>query len=252
MNLAVNAQDAMPGGGRLVLATENLSVSLEEARQDPAVPQGDYAQLTVRDTGIGMDESVRDRVFEPFFTTKPPPEGTGLGLSMVYGIIRQSHGFISVDSTLGEGTTFRILLPKAEPIPPETEPGRSGELSEGCRVLVVESDDGVRWSTSRALEGLGYTVASAASAEEALATLEGATRTPDLLVAALSLPGMNGRELADRFQSNDPGRGVLFLSGYAVEGDDDLDDMQSGRGLIRKPYSLGSLTAAVRRLLAES
>ena len=252
MNLAVNAQDAMPGGGSLFLATENLSVSLEEARQDPAVPQGDYAQLTVRDTGIGMDDSVRDRVFEPFFTTKPPPEGTGLGLSMVYGIIRQSHGFISVDSTLGEGTTFRILLPKAEPIPPETEPGRSEELSEGCRVLVVESDDGVRWSTSRALEGLGYTVASAASAEEALATLEGATRTPGLLVAALSLPGMNGRELADRFQSNAPGRGVLFLSGYAVEGDDDLDDMQSGRGLIRKPYSLGSLTAAVRRLLAES
>ena len=251
-NLAMNAQDAMPGGGRLVFATENISISPEEARQNPAVPPGDYAQFTVRDTGIGMDESVRDRVFEPFFTTKPPPEGTGLGLSMVYGIIRQSQGFISVDSTPGEGTTFRILLPRAEPTPPETGPGLEEELSEGCRVLVVESDAGVRWSTSRALEDLGYTVASAASAEEALATLEGASRSPDLLVASLSLPGMDGRELADRFQSDDPGRGVLFLSGYAVEGDDDLGDMQNGRGLIRKPYSLGSLTAAVRRLLAES
>jgi len=252
MNLAVNAQDAMPGGGSLHFATENISVSPEDAQENPAVPPGDYAQLTVRDTGIGMDESTRDRVFEPFFTTKPPPEGTGLGLSMVYGIIRQSQGFISVDSTPGKGTTFRILLPGAESTPLEAGRILEEESPPGCRVLVVESDDGVRWSTSRALEGLAYTVASAASAEEALAALEGATQTPDLLVTALNLPGMDGRELADRYQSNDPGCGVLFLSGYALEGDDDLGDLESGRGLIRKPYSLGALTAAVRRLLAES
>jgi hypothetical protein len=252
MNLAVNAQDAMPGGGTVLFATENVSVSPEDARQGPTVPPGDYAQLTVQDTGIGMDEVTRERVFEPFFTTKPAPEGTGLGLSTAYGIIRQSDGFISVESTPGEGTTFRILLPRADLASPEAGPVREEGMSGGHRVLVVDNDDEVRRSTCRALEGLGYTVASTASAEEALTTLEGSKRIPDLLVTALTLPGMNGRELADRIRSSDPSLGVLFLSGYALEGDDDLRALERGRGLLQKPFSLHSLTAAVRRLLAES
>jgi CheY-like chemotaxis protein len=199
-----------------------------------------------------MDEVTRERVFEPFFTTKPAPEGTGLGLSTAYGIIRQSDGFISVESTPGEGTTFRILLPRADLASPEAGPVREEGMSGGHRVLVVDNDDEVRRSTCRALEGLGYTVASTASAEEALTTLEGSKRIPDLLVTALTLPGMNGRELADRIRSSDPSLGVLFLSGYALEGDDDLRALERGRGLLQKPFSLHSLTAAVRRLLAES
>jgi len=252
MNLAVNAQDAMPGGGTLVLATQNVSVSPEEAQGARQVPAGDYAELTVRDTGTGMDEITRARIFEPFFTTKPPPEGTGLGLSMAYGIIRQSDGFITVDSAPGAGTTFRIFLPRAGRTPAEATPVVAGALPEGRTVLVVDGDDGVRQSTCRVVEGLGCTVISTASAEAALVALEESEGTPDLLVAALSLPGMAGRELADHLQAADPDLAVLFLSGYALEGDENPRIVEGGRALLQKPFSVELLTEAVRRVLAVS
>ncbi|MEX2526539.1 MAG: ATP-binding protein [Gemmatimonadota bacterium] len=252
MNLAVNAQDAMPGGGVLAFTTQNASVSLEDTRGDPRVPPGDYAQLTVRDTGAGMDEITRARVFEPFFTTKPAPEGTGLGLSVAYGIIRQSGGFITVDSAPGAGTTFRILLPRDDLTPAETTSVPERTLPGGRRILVVDDDDDVRRSTCRVLEGMGYAVASMASAEEVLAALEGSDRMPDLLVTDLSLPGMDGSELSERLQLSHPGLRVLFLSGYALEGDDSLTAFDRARGLLQKPFSMEALTAAVRQLLAES
>jgi two-component system, cell cycle sensor histidine kinase and response regulator CckA len=270
MNLAVNAQDAMSEGGTLFISTENVSVSTEDAQANPIVPPGNYAQLIVRDTGIGMDEVTRARVFEPFFTTKPAPAGTGLGLSMAYGIVRQSGGFITVDSAPGAGTTFRILLPRASPLPAdaklqqadaalnqadatrrqEATPIRQGQMPGGHTVLVVDGEDDVRRSTGRALGGLGYNVVSVGSAEEALARLEALESTPDLLVTALNLPGMGGRELAERLQTSDPGLGVLFLSGFATEEDDTVRDFDGHRGLLQKPFSLESLREAVRRALA--
>jgi two-component system, cell cycle sensor histidine kinase and response regulator CckA len=252
MNLAVNAEDAMPGGGTLELGTGNVSVSPEEARGAPSLPSGDYVELTVRDTGTGMDEITRARIFEPFFTTKPPPEGTGLGLSMAYGIVRQSGGFITVDSAPGAGTTFRIFLPRAGQTTLEGTPAGNGALPGDRTVLVVDGDDGVRRSTCRVLEGLGCTVVSAASAEAALAALEESDGTPDLLVTALSLPGMAGRELADLMKSSDPGLAVLFLSGYALEGDDNLRIIEGGRALLQKPFSVELLSQAVRQVLAAS
>ncbi|MEX2466843.1 MAG: ATP-binding protein [Gemmatimonadota bacterium] len=253
MNLAVNAQDAMPGGGTLVLAAENVSVSPEDAREDPTVPPGDYAELTVRDTGTGMDEITRARVFEPFFTTKPAPQGTGLGLSMAYGIVRQSGGFITVDSAPGVGTTFRILLPRASLTPADATPIQERvSPAGGSTVLVVDNDDGMRRPTCRVLEGLGWTVVSTASAEDAMAAFEGSEQTPELLVTALSLPGMDGIELADRLQSSDPGLGVLFISGYGGDENNDLTAFTGRRGLLQKPFSVESLSEAVRRLLASS
>ena len=252
INLAVNAQDAMPGGGTLLLATDNVSVSPKKAREAPSVAPGDYAVLTVQDTGIGMDEITRARIFEPFFTTKPPPEGTGLGLSMAYGIVRQSGGFITVDSAPGAGTTFRILLPRAGQAPSEATPLVEGALPGNRRVLVVDGDDAVRQSTGRVLEGLGCRVISTATAEAALAAVKASEETPELLVAALSLPGMAGRELADRLQSSHPELTVLFLSGYALEGDQNLKTLEDGRALLRKPFSVESLSEAVGRLLAAS
>ncbi|MEX2471193.1 MAG: ATP-binding protein [Gemmatimonadota bacterium] len=253
MNLAVNAQDAMPGGGTLVLRVGNVSVSPADARKDPRIAPGDYAELTVSDTGTGMDEITRTRVFEPFFTTKPAPQGTGLGLSMAYGIVRQSSGFITVESEPGAGTTFRILLPRssltsaeATSIEEHVPPGG------GPRVLVVDDDDDVRRATCRVLEGLGWTVISRASAEEALAALEGSGDTPDLLVTTLTLPGMDGTALANRLQSSYPGLGVLFVSSYAEDGSDSLRSFAGRRGLLRKPFSVESLSEAVRRLLAGS
>jgi len=227
-------------------------VSAQEAREDPSLSPGDYAELTVHDTGTGMDEITRARVFEPFFTTKPPPEGTGLGLSMAYGIVRQSGGFITVDSAPGAGTTFRILLPRAGRAPSQATALIEGALPGDRRVLVVDGDDAVRQSTCRVLEGLGCTVTSTATAEAALAAVEGSERTPELLVAALSLPGMAGRELADRLHSSHPQLTVLFLSGYALEGDQSLRTLEDGRVLLRKPFSVESLSEAVRQLLATS
>lgn len=250
MNLAVNAQDAMPGGGTLVLRVANVSVSPADARKDPRIAPGDYAELTVCDTGSGMDELTRARVFEPFFTTKPAPQGTGLGLSMAYGIVRQSGGFITVDSEPGAGTTFRILLPRTSLTPAETTPVEEDVPSGGGPwVLVVDDDDDVRRATCRVLEGVGWRVVATASAEEGLAAFEGSEETPDLLVTTLNLSGMDGTALADRLQSFDPDLGVLFVSSYAEDGSDSLRSFTGRRGLLRKPFSVESLSEAVRRVL---
>jgi two-component system, cell cycle sensor histidine kinase and response regulator CckA len=251
MNLAMNAQDAMPGGGSLVVATENVSVSREEASSDPSVPAGDYAVLSVEDTGKGMDEITRARVFEPFFTTKPPPEGTGLGLSVSYGIVRQSGGFIRVESAPGEGTTFRILLPRADEIPDEATPVFEPAEGGGRTVLVVDGDSDVRRFTCRVLRGLGYRAVPSASASEALATLTASEEIPVLLVASLGLPGRGGEELADRLQEANPGLGVVFLSSSDLEGDR-LRAVSGGRQLLPRSFSVGTLTEAVRRVLNDS
>lgn len=251
VNMAVNAQDAMPEGGTFILDTANISVSAQDALQDPTVPAGDYAVLSVRDNGIGMDEITRARVFEPFFTTKPPPEGSGLGLSMAYGIVRQSGGYITVESAPGAGTTFRILLPRVSSESADA-PTPAAAVPPGVRtVLVVDSDDEMRRSTGRVLMGLGYKPLHAASAEDALALMGGSLPGPNLLVTALSLPGMDGRSLADRLQGLVPDMGVLFLSGYAMEGDADLRDLAGGRRLLKKPFSVESLIEAVRQVDGE-
>ncbi|HEX2167666.1 MAG TPA: ATP-binding protein [Longimicrobiales bacterium] len=251
-NMAVNARDAMPDGGTLVLATENVRLSAADAANDAAAPTGDYARLSISDTGAGMDEITRARVFEPFFTTKPPPEGTGLGLSMAYGIIRQIGGFITVESTPGYGTTFRILLPRADGAAMDAT-ASTGNAEPGARtILVVDGDDVVRRSTCRVLEKLGYAVIPAASAEDALATLAQTGAKPDLLVAALSLSGFGGAELATRLQSSNPDLGVLFLSGYALEGHANLKAVTGGRQILQKPFSVDSLGEAVRQMLPES
>ena len=252
MNMTANAQDAMPAGGTLVLATSNVSVSRQDASKDLRVPAGDYAVLSVSDTGIGMDQTTRARVFEPFFTTKPPPAATGLGLSMAYGIVRQSGGFITVESNPGSGTTFRILLPRVGRTPEEATSVHEPAAAGGRTVLVVDGDDEVRRSTCRVLEGLGYTLVSTPSAEAALTTVDGSQEVPDLLVTALSLPGMDGGELADRLQAAVPGLRVLFVSGYAVEGNEDLKGVAGGRRILQKPFSVESLIDAVRQVLADA
>ena len=177
-------------------------------------------------------------------------EGTGLGLSTAYGIVRQSGGFITVDSAPGQGTTFRILLPRAGQlshrtggITPDTPPG-------DYTVLVVDDEEAVRRSSCRVLEHLGCTVHSAGSAEEALAVLEESGRTPDLLVTGLSLPGMGGRELASRLESAHADLWVLFLSGYSAERAGGSDLLRGGQRLLRKPFSVESLSEAVRGMLS--
>ncbi|HKK51423.1 MAG TPA: ATP-binding protein, partial [Myxococcota bacterium] len=197
VNLAVNAQDAMPEGGVFTMATSNRTLESDTRVAGVLVPAGDYVELTLDDTGIGMDEMTRTRVFEPFFTTKPPPEGTGLGLSVAYGIIRQFGGFMSVASAPGEGATFRILLPRADEEAAawedevRAEPAPRVRSDESRRtVLFVEDEDALRRIGSRVLERLDFDVLSAAGRAEALALLEASTPALDLLVTDVVMPGM--------------------------------------------------------------
>ncbi len=241
MNLAVNARDAMPAGGTLALETSNLD----------GRGTGSYVALTVRDTGHGMDDATRAQVFEPFFTTKGGTGGTGLGLSMVYGIVQQSGGQVSVESAPGRGSSFRILLPRADgpgaaaaPKAPSPLPAGGGET-----VLVVEDEPDIRALACEMLEGHGYRTLAAASGEEALGLAVRHPGTIDLLLTDVVMPGLSGPALAERFAVVRPHARVLYMSGYA--GDDLVRRgvAQEGPHVLTKPFSAEALCARVRESL---
>ncbi len=252
LNLAVNARDAMPSSGTLELATRNVSLAADTTADGVTIPAGDYAELAVRDTGVGMDHITRARAFEPFFTTKPAPEGTGLGLSTAYGIVRQSGGFISVESAEGRGATFRILLPRANEAGPVSLPAPPAVAPTARRtVFVVEDEDVVRRITCRVLERLGYHVLSAPDGEAALAMIDPVQTPIDLLVTDLVMPRLNGREVAAKFADAYPGLRVLFVSGYTDEAVGHLGTLDEGVAFLQKPFSIETLGDAVRRSLGE-
>jgi two-component system, cell cycle sensor histidine kinase and response regulator CckA len=238
LNLAVNARDAMPEGGRLRLATRNV-----ERRE------GRFALLEVADTGVGMDDRVRERMFEPFFTTKPQGKGTGLGLAMVYGIVQQSEGFIEVESTPGAGTTVRLALPHTERVAHDREGGRVlAEPAPGRgTVLLAEDEPAVRQLARRVLARAGYTVLEAEDGQAALETAERASPALDLLLTDLIMPRMGGRELARRLREERPTLRVLYMSGYA-DSDRELE-LSSTEAFLEKPFNPVALTAKVDALL---
>jgi PAS domain S-box-containing protein len=251
MNLAVNARDAMPGGGTLTIETANVEVDSEYARSHVPAQPGSYVQLQVRDTGVGMDEAVRQRVFEPFFTTKPEGVGTGLGLSTVYGIVKQSGGYVWVESAPGRGTTFTIHLPRLEgPVEPAAEPvERDVGAKGGETVLVVEDQTNLRELICEVLADNGYTVFCARDAREALSLVDNHKGRIDLLLTDVVMPGMSGHELAEQLTSRQPEARVLYMSGYT-------SDIIAGRGvlaegvqLLEKPFTSLSLTRHVRQAL---
>ena len=249
LNLAINARDAMPNGGTLQIVACNAPRPAGERRADGDVKPGDYVQITVSDTGIGMDDATRARMFEPFFTTKPQGQGTGLGLATVYGFIRQCGGHINVISTPGEGTTIEMLLPRAASAAATSTPIRTADSAHhGTEtVLVVEDEPGVRQLAVQALTRHGFRVLTATSAEEALhmaAAFEGSIH---LLLTDVVMPGMKGPELGRRMRALRPGMRVLLMSGYAADvmTKDDLADA----ALVPKPFSQATLTRAVRHAL---
>jgi signal transduction histidine kinase len=217
MNLVVNARDAMPEGGDVWLTTANVSVGVEEAAAEPDLSPGEYVCLTILDDGLGMPPDVAAHIFEPFFTTKPKEWGTGLGLSTVFGIVKQAHGCITVDSTQGEGTRFRILLPrtldeaKAVVAPPPSD--FDFDLSPGV-ALVVEDDEPVCRLVERILSRNGYTVLSAHDGEEALDFLGRHPLEIDLLITDVVMPGMSGMDLAQRVANVHPQVDVVYMSGH--------------------------------------
>jgi PAS domain S-box-containing protein len=258
VNLAVNARDAMPRGGRLTIRTENVMIE----RASPAVPgpaAGAYAGLIVEDTGEGIHPAVLGRIFEPFYTTKAFGRGSGLGLATVYGIVKQSKGDVQVRSTPGRGTSFTVLLPAVTPAvatEAATTEGHDQETSaptaSGASVLIVEDDDGVRKFTAQVLRDAGWTALEAADPGEALAIASCESQPIDLLLTDVVLPGLNGNELAERVCTLRPGLRVLFMSGYAPEEIVANGALPMGEQLIRKPFAPSVLRQRVAQMVRQT
>ena len=251
INLVVNARDAMPQGGRLRVEVASASVDQKLCAQHPSLREGDYAVLTVSDSGMGMTTETMARAFEPFFTTKEPGRGTGLGLSTVYGIVKQCGGAITVDSDPGQGTTFRVYLPIATSVGqrPSSSTDQRKLSNAGETVLLVEDEDSVRRLAKRVLEAQGYTVLEAMNGETALRLAADYAGVIDLLLSDVVMPGIGGRLLAERLVSARPDIEVLFMSGYT---DDDIlrrGLLERGQRLLQKPFTGSALAHEVRTVL---
>jgi signal transduction histidine kinase/CheY-like chemotaxis protein len=251
VNLAVNARDAMPSGGGLTIETANVELDDAFVRSHAGTAGGAHVQLTVADTGVGMDAETRSRIFDPFFTTKTRDKGSGLGLATVYGIVVQAGGHVWVDSEPGHGTVFTIFLPRTTAAQMEEHPGgAAGETPAGSeRILVVEDDESVRKVAVTVLQHLGYAVDDVASGEAALERLGHADRGPDLLLTDIVLTGISGPELAARAREAHPTLPVLFMSGYADASVLRDAPLAGGPNFIQKPFTAKGLGRKIRDVL---
>lgn len=255
MNLAVNARDAMPNGGRLMIETANIELEDSLSRQAVVMSPGKYVMLAVTDNGCGMDAQTQAHLFEPFFTTKEKGKGTGLGLATVYGIVKQSGGYIWVYSEPGRGTTFKVYLPRIEQ---EVAKLRTSEDVGGAKpgrratetVLLVEDEEGVRQLTHDYLETSGYTVIQAADGHTALELARMHQGPIHILATDIVMPGISGRELAERVARIRPEMKVLFMSGYTDQSVVQHGMLESGSVLLQKPFTMGALAAKLREILA--
>ena len=252
MNLAVNARDAMPQGGKMTIETANVTLDENFARTHAPLPPGDYVMLSISDTGVGMNEDVQSRIFEPFFTTKGA-KGTGLGLSTVYGIVKQSGAYIFVDSQPQRGTAFRAYFPRAdardEPVPAQESTGLPRPERGQETILLVEDEPNLRRLAQQYLEKQGYRILEAEDGAAALQIVDGHQGKIDLLLTDVVMPGMNGRELSAQITAQRPEIRVLYMSGYTENaiGHDGL--LETGINLLQKPFSLPTLKERVRELL---
>ena len=253
LNLVLNARDAMPNGGRLLVETLNQRLAPDFAQAHDNLKPGDYVLLRVSDNGCGMPEAIINRVFDPFFTTKPIGQGTGLGLSMIYGFSKQSRGHVTLNSTLGRGTEVSLYLPRfvgdleqaEHPLVQQPPHAQNGET-----VLIVEDDPAVRVLVCAVLSELGYAFVEAGDARSAMPILDSAQRI-DLLISDVGLPGMNGRQLAEIGRQIRPELKVLFITGYAEHAAARGGFLEPGMQLITKPFTFDLLTAKVREMIRD-
>jgi PAS domain S-box-containing protein len=255
LNLAVNARDAMPEGGKLVIETEDTEVGEAGDTHHPArgpMPRGSYVSLSVSDTGIGMDRRALSHIFEPFFTTKEAGKGTGLGLATVYGIVKQSEGFIWVSSEPGRGARFEVYLPRVAEAADTLRTAPPSELKRGSEtVLLVEDEEGVRCIVSEMLEWYGYKVLRANGASEAVALARTHDGPIHLLLTDVVMPRLSGRALRDEISTHRPRIPVLYISGYAGE-DRTKELLKNGAAFLAKPFTAAALAQKVREVLAEA
>jgi two-component system cell cycle sensor histidine kinase/response regulator CckA len=253
LNLAVNARDAMPQGGKLTIATANTIMDENSVRRySYPVPPGPYILLTVTDSGIGMDAATKARVFEPFFTTKEKGKGTGLGLSTVYGVVKQSGGYIEFDSEPGKGTNFKIHLPRADEFmeSEKASPAKAAPARETGTVLLVEDEKSLRILTRNLLELSGYTVLEAKDGSEALETSRKHTGSIDLLLTDIVMPGISGRALAQQLSQQRPEMKVVLMSGYTGQSIGEKEYLERGSFFLQKPFTRESLAHKIREAMA--
>jgi two-component system cell cycle sensor histidine kinase/response regulator CckA len=263
VNLAVNARDAMPNGGRLTLRTANVSAAESGRLALKGMPRGEYVRVDVADTGTGIPADIIDRIFEPFFTTKEVNKGTGLGLSTVYGIVKQTGGFIYPESEVGRGTTFRIFLPRHVPTMEEAAPvAVAKEAKETAKpvpaddtghgtILLVEDEDGLRGLNARGLTSRGYTVLQAANGVEAIEAIDRHSGKIDLVVSDVVMPEMDGPTLLRELRGRDPAVKIIFVSGYAEEAFAKNLPEEEKFAFLAKPFTLKQLVAAVKETISK-
>ena len=251
MNLTVNARDAMPGGGKLILETACVELDETYARQHLGAKAGDFLMLVVSDTGTGMDSQTMARIFEPFFTTKVEGRGTGLGLSTVYGVVKQNNGYIMTYSELGHGTTFRIYFPRVRETPElQDKKPHLGEVAKGSEtILIVEDEEALRELARELLEANGYRVIEAERGETALRLVEGSQTPIDLLLTDVVMPGMGGKQLAKRLLELRPGLRVLYMSGYTDDVINNREVWPENTLLLPKPFTKAVLLRKIREAL---
>ncbi|EKD81203.1 MAG: hypothetical protein ACD_39C01911G0003 [uncultured bacterium] len=251
MNLVVNARDAMPDGGKLLIETAAVLFDEKHAASHADITPGKYLMLTVTDTGCGMSKDILEKIFEPFFTTKESGKGTGLGLSMVHGIVKQSGGVIQVHSEPGVGTTFRVYLPQVA-VKPQSKVDdieEDADMGGGEQILVVEDEDALRRLVEKILERQGFSVNTAANGGEALLLVEQKGLQPELMITDIVMPNMNGKDLAERLKKNCPNLKILYMSGYAENAVTNSGIIEPGINFIQKPFSVRDITEKVQSIM---
>jgi len=249
MNLVVNAKDAMPAGGRLTLRTENLAMDDNHRRGPQFIRPGRYVTLLVSDTGMGMDRETQSRIFEPFFTTKEKGKGTGLGLSTVYGIVKQSGGYVMVQSELGRGTTFHIYLPLVEGTAEKSSVTAPDAVGGTETILLVEDEESVRQLVRDTLATKGYEVLEAENGEAGIAAAARHQGSLDLVITDVMMPGMDGRQMVQELIKARPSTKVLYLSGYTEDAILNDGSVDRATAFLQKPFTLQSLSRKVREVL---
>jgi PAS domain S-box-containing protein len=251
MNLAINARDAMPEGGRLTFETKNTVISENNTHQDVTIPKGIYSLLSVTDTGAGMAPDVLSRIFEPFFTTKEKGKGTGLGLSTVYGIVKQSGGYIWVYSEPGQGTTFKIYLPHVNDVKTEVESATNKvRQGQGEKVILVEDEDDVRKLLCRMVTKLGYLCHAVKDPQDAVHFVRENIIVPDLLITDVVMPGMSGKVLSEKIKALKSDLRVLYMSGYTDNTIIHHGILDEGVFFIQKPFGIKDLSMKIREILS--
>jgi two-component system cell cycle sensor histidine kinase/response regulator CckA len=266
VNLAVNARDAMPEGGKLIVRTANVTSADAAQLAYKGMPAADYVRIDITDTGTGIPADIRDKIFEPFFSTKEVGKGTGLGLSTVYGIVKQTGGFVYVDSEEGKGTTFSIFLPRhrqeqevhAEPQAVNGAAKEAGEQKPAARpdltgqgtILLVEDEEGLRSLNARGLRSRGYSVIEASNGVEAIEALEEKDGAVDLVVSDVVMPEMDGPTLLKEMRGRNPDLKIIFVSGYAEDAFEKSLPENEQFAFLPKPFTLAQLVAAVKETMA--